>query len=641
MARRLAVLLVIIGAVCTSAARAATATVPIWVREAIPAQLPPSTKDARAAVLLDLTSLQVHSTGTIVTTTRRVVKILTAAGREENSYAAIPVSNQYKAKSLKAWTIDARGNEYEVKERDAVETSPYDGELYSDMRMKIVRMPAADVGSIVAYESVVEHTPFVAEATWRFQEDVPVLHARLELSLAPNVTYTARWRNHAPVEPPDEAFVWDLRDIPAVADEPRMPSASTLAGKVGFHFFSGAAKERTWNDIAAFFSTLAKPRSMPTPALQAKVRELAADGSALRKLARFARNDVRYVAVEIGIGGYQPHAAGEVFTNRYGDCKDKATLLRTMLKEAGIDALFILVHTTRGAVDPDYPSISSFNHVISAIRVSAEEAKGLPSVIDHPKYGKLLIFDPTSTTTPFGHLPPWLQGSRGLLVTSDGGELLQLPSHPADANQLRRTAKLQLDEAGTLTGTFEETRTGSMASEMRYTLQSLNGAERVRSIESSLAHHLVRYTLSDVAIEHLEDPDHDLVIRYTVNAPGYARRVADMLLVRPRVIGQKGESLVDVASRQYGYVTEGPSLQTDEIEIAIAPSIQLDELPAAVTVTTPVVEYTSASKFADHTLRYQRRYAMKAFSVSKEALPELTAAFSKILADERASAVFK
>jgi hypothetical protein len=107
------------------------------------------------------------------------------------------------------------------------------------------------------------------------------------------------------------------------------------------------------------------------------------------------------------------------------------------------------------------------------------------------------------------------------------------------------------------------------------------------------------------------------------------------------VIGQKGESLVDTGGRQYGYITEGPSLQTDDIEIAVAPTIALDELPAAVTVTTPLVEYSSTSKFDNHTLHYQRRYAMNAFSVSKEALPALTTAFSKILADERASAVFK
>ncbi|MEA2491362.1 MAG: hypothetical protein QOH21_3154, partial [Acidobacteriota bacterium] len=222
-------------------ATAAHAAVPAWVREAIPAQLPPSAKDARAIVLLDATSLELQASGMMVTTSRRVTTIHTAAGREENSYAAVPVSKQYKARSLKAWTIDARDTEYEVKERDTIETSPYDGELYSDMRMKVMRMPAADVGSIVAYESVTEHTPYVAESTWAFQEDVPVLHAHLDMSIAPNWTYTARWRNHEPVAPAAGRLVWDLRDIPAVADEPRMPSTYTLAGRVGFHFLSGGA----------------------------------------------------------------------------------------------------------------------------------------------------------------------------------------------------------------------------------------------------------------------------------------------------------------------------------------------------------------------------------------------------------------
>jgi hypothetical protein len=420
-----------------------------------------------------------------------------------------------------------------------------------------------------------------------------------------------------------------------------MPAGYTVAGQVGLHFLPPGSAERQWSDIAKWFADLASSRTQPTPQLQAKVRELTASGDKLRARAKFAQRDVRYVAVEIGIGGYQPHAAGEVFTNRYGDCKDKATLLRTMLREVGVDALFVIVNTTRGSVDPGYASIGSFNHVISAIPVTADEAKGLQAVVDHPKLGKLLLFDPTSTTTPFGLLPSYLQGSKGLLVTTGGGELIDMPAHAPDANQLRRTAKLQLDESGTLSGTVEEVRTGHIAAAMRGSLQSMSASERVRSIESALASHLASYTVTDVAFQHIDDPEHDLVIRYRLSAPHYARKVADMLLVRPRVLGQKAETIVDLATRKYGYVTDGPSVHTDDIEIAVAPAIRLDELPAKVELATPLVQYTAASKFENGLLRYQRRYALNTFSVPKESLPELTKSFARIMADERASAVFK
>ncbi|HEX8618609.1 MAG TPA: hypothetical protein VF911_13575, partial [Thermoanaerobaculia bacterium] len=408
----------------------------------------------------------------------------------------------------------------------------------------------------------------------------------------------------------------------------------------GFQFVAPGAKPMAWSDVARWYGMLAAPRTVPTAPLQAKTRELTgASKDPLRVLARFAQRDVRYVAIEIGIGGYQPHAAGDIFTKRFGDCKDKVTLLRTMLKETGVDALSVLVHTDRGATDPAFPSMGAFNHVIAAIPVSAEFAKGMPAAITHPKFGKLLLFDPTSTLTPFGELPEYLQASRGLLVTNDGGELIELPSHAPDASQLRRTAKLELDAQGTLTGTVEEVRSGSMAASLRGTLQPLNATERVRTIESRLASYFASYTTTDVTVEHLDDPERELVVRYRITAPHYAKRVADMLLVRPRVLGEKSESLIKT-DRTYAYVTDGPSLHVDTVEIRMPAAVKLDELPKKVETSTPHLTYSSASTFADGVLRYQRRYAQSAYAVPLEAVAELNKASAAILADERASAVF-
>jgi hypothetical protein len=311
-----------------------------------------------------------------------------------------------------------------------------------------------------------------------------------------------------------------------------------------------------------------------------------------------------------------------------------------MLKEIGVDALAVIVHTDRGATDPEFPSMGAFNHVIAAIPVPADYAKGLHATVDHPKLGKLLLFDPTSTLTPFGELPEYLQASRGLLVTADGGELIALPSHVPDVSQLRRTAKLELDAQGTLTGTVEEVRSGAMAASMRGALQPLNAIERVRTIESNLAAFLASYTAADVTVEQLDDPERDLVIRYRITAPHYAKRVADLLLVRPRVLGQKSEALL-AADRTYAYVTDGPSLHIDEIEIRMPPSMKLDELPAKVEAATPHVQYSSSSTFENGALRYKRRYAQSAYVLPVEAIAELNRASAKILADERASAVFR
>ena len=82
------------------------------------------------------------------------------------------------------------------------------------------------------------------------------------------------------------------------------------------------------------------------------------------------QRNIRYVGIEIGIGGLQPHTAEDVFRNRYGDCKDKATLLRAMLESVGIHSTWVLVDTRRGFVDPKIPSVDG-NHAIAAIEIPA------------------------------------------------------------------------------------------------------------------------------------------------------------------------------------------------------------------------------------------------------------------------------
>jgi hypothetical protein len=634
----LAAAVTLVGAVTAAAAPRSPriADMPSWVREAAETKPPETLTSKKAIVLLDETTVTGGSADAITTRRRQVVKITGAAGRDDYNFIAAYFDRDTRIYSMHAWAIDPKGIEYEAREKEAVEFSPYDGELYSDMRGKTLRIPGVDIGSIVAYEITQSDRAYHLQSTWRFQGDVPVALARFAVTTGSQPV--VHWTHYDAVEPVRPG-VWELHDVPAIEEEPGRPSMNAIAGRMSINLSASAL---TWADIGKWYAGLAFPRNTPTPELQAKVRELAPKGASIesiRALARFAQRDVRYVAVEIGIGGYQPHAAGDIFRTRNGDCKDKATLLRTMLAGIGVESHYVLVNTTRGLIDPSFATSSLFNHAILAVRVPAE-VKG-HAIVEHPSAGRLMLFDPTSTTTPFGYLPPYLQASRGLLVTNDGGDLIALPAHAPDANQLRRSAKLQLDAAGTLSGHVDEIRTGGIASEMRGTLQSLSGTERARFMESVMAQHFTHYTIGGLAVQNLDDVDSDLVISYDITAPGYVKRVADMMLVRPRVMGQKPETIVDMAERKNGYVTDGPSVQTDEIEIKLPPAVAVDELPPAVTVNTPALEYSSKSEFEAGVLHYRRRYALQTFFVPKEKIPELNKAFSQILADERASAVLK
>src|SRR5205823_2343845 len=155
--------------------------------------------------------------------------------------------------------------------------------------------------------------------------------------------------------------------------------------------------KRSWSDFGLWYIGLVGPRRTPSAELKAKVGELTRDRATtldkIAALARFAQKDIRYVAIEIGIGRYQPHPAVDIFGNRYGDCKDKVTVLGAMLKEIGVESYYVITTTVRGAVDRQFASLDGFNHAIIAIRLPQDvKSDSLSAVINHPKLGRLLLF---------------------------------------------------------------------------------------------------------------------------------------------------------------------------------------------------------------------------------------------------------
>ena len=136
----------------------------------------------------------------------------------------------------------------------------------------------------------------------------------------------------------------------------------------------------------------------------------------IKALTDFMQRQIRYVAIEIGIGGVQPHPAATVFQYKYGDCKDKATLLSSMLHEIGIESYYVVAQVDRGIVRPDFPSASSFNHMILAIRLPDERRRRKSLRHRQTSHaGRLLIFDPTDPYTPLGYIPTYEQENYGLL----------------------------------------------------------------------------------------------------------------------------------------------------------------------------------------------------------------------------------
>ena len=625
----------------------AHAAIPDWMRQAAAPSLPTYPADTNAVVLLDDTEKVVTGPGEYIERYRRVVKILRPEGRDEGELS-VYLGHEQKLLSAHAWSIDSTHHEYELKDKDFVDRSPYSEELYSDVHFRVAEAPAAQPGSVIGFEYQVRRVAWLGQLDWVFQEDIPIRETQLTVQLPPGWEYKAAWAGAAPVEPvqTSNSWQWTLHDVPAIEQEQRRPAFFALCQRMQVAYFApGAPPVGSWEGLGQWYLGLTAGRRAPTPAITGKVQQLTAgqidfDGK-LRALTGFLQSEVRYVAIEIGIGGYQPHAAGDIFYARYGDCKDKATLLSSMLSQAGIRSDYVVINTHRGAVNPALPAANSFNHVILAIELPAGASTGdYRSLITGKSGQRYLIFDPTDEYTPLGELRSALQQTDALLVTDSGGELIHIPLFSPDSNVLSRTGHFTLAEDGTLAGDVVETRSGDHASQERAELRHATQQERSQRLEGELNKSLNGFTLESSEIQQLDQMKENLILNLKISAPAYAQTRGPLMLVRPRVLGEKSFS-IETKPRHYAFVLGGASRETDVYEIELPAAYSVDDVPDPVNIDVGFASYRSKTEVAGSKLRYSRELIVRNEQVDAAHIDDLRKFEGTVGADEMSAVILK
>ena len=207
----------------------------------------------------------------------------------------------------------------------------------------------------------------------------------------------------------------------------------------------------SWEDVGRWYGGLQDERVKPTREVTAKAVELTKnapnDEAKLRALYEYVSTQFHYIGISFGIGRYQPHSAAEVLANQYGDCKDKHTLLASLLTAVGIPAYPALVSTSR-EVDEDVPSPGQFDHVVTVV----------------PREGEPVWLDTTTEVGPYRYLVSPLRDKHALVIWKDkAAALLRTPVDlPYEAIQtFNMDAKL--NDAGTLEGNVEFSARGDLA----------------------------------------------------------------------------------------------------------------------------------------------------------------------------------
>ena len=629
---------------------------PAWMHALVNVPLPTYDEKTDAVLLYSETNVTVISADKMRTQVREAYKILRPNGREHGT-VKVPFDAQSKVSSFRGWCIPAQGKDYEVKEKDAVEQAyAPDFVLASDAKVKILRIPAPDVGNIVGYEYEVEDQPFFLQDIWDFQKADPARESHYSLQLPAGWEYKVSWLNHPEVKPTDtgnNSWRWTVSDVSEIRKEPEMPPFGGVAGQMVVSFFTSSGglslnSNIDWDAMGKWYSNLVAERLEASAEIKQKVATLTASKDTtlqkMQAIAGFVQQDIRYVAIEFGIGGFRPHPATDIFSRHYGDCKDKATLVRSMLREIGVDSYYVLINHERGSVTGEMPTHNGFDHAITAIKLpDGLTDPSLIATVQHPKLGRILFFDPTNDLIPFGQIGGYLQANYGLLVTPTGGELIELPQQPSMMNSIQRTAKLTLDPTGTLRGDVKEVRLGERASSERWRLRTVTkDVDRLKPIEELLGSSLASFHLTHASLINFQQTDQPFGFNYSFESPNYAKTAGNLLLVRPRVIGNKASGLLETKEpRRFPIEFEEPTRDTDTFEITIPSGYVVDDIPPPVDADYGFASYHSKTVVSGNVVDYTRTFEVKELSVPVSRAEELRKFYRIIASDERNTMVLK
>src|SRR5580692_2300737 len=472
-----------------------------------------------AVVLLDRRVVRVHKNGLSRTFAQRVVEVLTERGAEDNKEFEVhytPGSEEVDIRQARIYRRDARGGLEVLEATDRSDedlSEPWYG-LYYDNRAEVVRFEGLRPGDVVEIQYLVDDVSsenqmadyfgdlqYVAETIPKRRWDYTLI-APVGRPIHANVPRVARLEQKTTVEGDDRVYRFAATDIPKVDAEPAMPGTAETAPYLHVSTYA------TWAEVGAWYWHLVEDQLTADDDVRQTARGLVtpsmSDEARVRAVYNFVVENTRYVGLEFGIHGYKPYKVTQVLARRFGDCKDKASLLLALLREVGIDADLVLVRTRRGGrLDPQPASLAVFDHAIVYV----------------PKLDRYL--DGTAEFAGLSELPTEDQGVMVLRVGPHGGLLTETPVLPSSASRVERRRQVAVDVAGDARIDESLSIRGAAAANWREHYQTPGQrAERYGRVWDG---RFPGARLASVEMPAIGDRDAPVTVRASVNVPRFGQ----------------------------------------------------------------------------------------------------------------------
>ncbi len=564
--------------------------------------------------LLDYAKVKVSSNFKKTSLIHQKIKII---GQEGKKFAELRIpfdSERQKVRIISAFTITREGKKLKVSKNNIRTVTPAElteyTALYPGVKTICINFPGVEIGSVIEYEyKIYTYKPLIKNQFYDgfyFQSKEPFAVSRYELRVPKEmkihikefgVKLKEKKKSYGYI-----TYIWEKKNVPPILEEPLMPPLYEIVPKVYITTFN------SWEEVGNWYYNLSKETSNPDEEIIKKVKELTEGKNKEEKISsiyNFVCQKVRYVGVELGTYGFKPHNASDVFHLRYGDCKDKANLMKTMLEVAGIKSYLTLINAS-GKIEKEIPYPGQFNHAIIAIENN----------------GKFLFLDPTSEVYRFPQIPPSDQ-NKYVLIAKPQPLLTKTPLFPPEKNFRKREIKANLDEKGNLISEVKIETSGIYDASMRNSFRYLKEIERKRALSSELNRILPGTTLLSFKIEGVENLEKNVSENYSFKTNSFATRIKNKIIFTPAIIDKLSDtSIVALEKRNYplrfGYLLK----KEETITYTLPENFKVEILPSSIEIRKDFAYFKYKVENRDGKIFYKRIFEIKKEEIKPEEYDE-------------------
>ncbi len=588
-----------------------------------------------SVVVLDKGVVRVNTDGTYSSFTQKIVKILSNQGVKQNSsYFAgsfFAAEQAFEWRTARVWRADGSVEEAQVQ-------SP------------MVRWPKLEPGDAIEVQHRVDQLrqTFFGDYfgdSWMFSDRVPVVRSEwtvicpAEKDLAVHVKNMPEGKGEPAVSKSGDGKwtvrTWSLSDLPKIRMEPGMPNPAET------HPVVEVSTYRDWNQFATWWWNLIKKQFTVDDGMRAKVAELVKGKETrldkVRAIYDFVVTDIQYQAWEFGVHGYKPYAATAIFNRKWGDCKDKAILIRTMLDVVGIEAFPVLIYAAQGRSEEDMtlPQIGKFNHCIAWVPDADGKGTGM-------------FLDGTAQYNSLHSVPAMDRGARVLIVKPDGAEVVQIPWNTPEEFAFVQEYDVALDGSGAATLDGKARFTGDF-SVMARSLFSVEG-KRPLVLQGMLGQSFGKHSIVETRFPDLADigsPEVEVGLKFRVDGLGVVeggRMSVPVKFIQFGVLQQFGR-VAATEKREHDLVLMNPMAFTERAVVRVPEGWKVASVPGDRSIETPFGRFVVKAKAEGDAVSFERTTALTAhrletedYAAFRDMVAKATNALTEKIVLERAAA---